>query len=49
MSHQNSNAKAYVTGLGVPPESHHNKPEEHKEDDEYIEEKKVLKSLGYIK
>ena len=35
MSHQNNNAKAYVTSLGIPPESHHNKPEEHKEEDDF--------------
>jgi len=38
MSHQNSKAKAYVTGLGVPPESHHNKPEEHEETKEKFDE-----------
>ena len=34
MAHQTSGMNAYVTSLSPEPESHHNKPDEHKENKE---------------
>ena len=38
MAHQTSGMNAYVTSLSPEPESHHNKPEEHEEKKDNLDE-----------